>query len=153
MNLPWETIMFTKKLLIPAIVLIALSAPATVMADNSNTAELAEPLIKLMPALKKIRAELNLNEKQNTVIKSWMTQAPAKKAELKQKVVAARAELREALLNRDSRIARDDLKKNLALANRKVIEMQSLCARMLYTTLTKQQYAKVVAQFKKDRQS
>ena len=135
-----------KTLVISSLLAVALSAP--VFGEKLSTAELATPLIELVPAFKKVRSELKLDEKQNKAVDAWMAEAPAKKAELKQSVLMARSELREALINRDTRIKRDALKTKLENANRKVIEMESLCARMLHTTLNEEQYAKVVAQYR-----
>ena len=140
-----------KKVLISSLLAVALTVPA--MADKASTAELASPLIELIPAFKTVRAELKLDEEQNKTVDAWMAEAPAKKAELKQIVLAARSDLREALINRDSRVKRDALKTKLEEANRRVIEMESLCARMLHNTLTKEQYTKVVAQYREAAKS
>lgn len=134
------------KIFISSLLAVALSAPA--LADKLSTAELATPLIELIPAFKKVRSELKLNDKQSKTIDAWMAEAPAKKAELKQDVLMARSELREALINRDTRVKRDELKADLENASRKVIEMESLCARMLHTTLDEEQYTIVVAQYR-----
>ncbi len=135
-----------KHILIPSVLAAALSTPA--LADKLPTAELASPLIELIPAFKEVRTELKLDEKQSKTVDAWMAEAPAKKKELRQNVLMARSELREALIRRESRIKRDELKLKLEEANRKVIELESLCARMLHTTLTKEQYAKVIAQYR-----
>jgi len=141
MNIPF--------ILIPLLLTFALSTPA--MAEKANTSELASPIIELMPAFKKVRDALKLEEKQAKEIEAWMAEAPAKKKELKQDVLAIRAELRDSLINRDSRIKREELKFKLSEANRRIIEMQSLCARMLHNTLTDKQYGQVVAEYKKTR--
>lgn len=135
-----------KQILISTLLATTLSTPA--LAEKLSTAELATPLIELIPAFKKVRADLKLDETQSKTVDSWMAEAPAKKAELKQKLLAARSALREALISRDSRVKRDELKQGLEEANRKAIEMESLCARMLHKTLTKEQYAKVIAQYR-----
>ena len=140
-----------KQLFISSLLAVALTAPA--LADKMPMDELASPLIELIPAFKKVRADLKLDEKQNKAVDAWMAEAPAKKKELKQKVLVIRAELREALLNRETRTKRDALKGELEQATSRVIEMQSLCARMLHKTLTKEQYAKVVAQYKESAKS
>jgi len=135
-----------KHLLISSLLAVSLSAPA--FADQMPMDELSSPIIELIPAFKEVRADLKLDEKQNKAVDAWMAGAPQKKKELKQKVLEVRAELREALLNRDTRTKRDALKAKLAEATSRVIEIQSLCARMLHKTLTKEQYAKVVAQYR-----
>lgn len=136
-----------KQLFISSLLAVSLSAPA--LADEMSMDELSSPIISLMPALKEIRADLKLDEKQIKAVDAWLAEAPGKKKEQNIKVLKVRAELREALLNRDPRTKRDALKVELEQATSKVIEMQSLCARTLNKTLTKEQYAKVVAQYRK----
>ncbi|WP_456407223.1 hypothetical protein [Thiolapillus sp.] len=135
-----------KHIIISLLLSAALCMPA--VAQKVDTSELASPLIALMPALMKIRADLNLSEEQNKVIDAWLAEAPAKKKALQKNALAIRAELREAILNRDNRYKREELKYKLSEANRRIIEMQSLCARMLHNTLTDEQYAKVVAAYR-----
>ena len=130
----------------------ALTTPAHAE-KGSATNELAAPIINLMPALKEIRDELKLDEKQTKAINAWVAEAPTKRKELKLKIVEVRSELREALLNRDDRIKREKLKFELSEANRRLIELKSLCARMLHKTLTSEQYAKVVAKYKESMKS
>ena len=136
-----------KQLFISSLLAVSLSAPA--LADEMSMDELSSPIISLMPALKEIRADLKLDEKQIKAVDAWLAEAPGKKKEQNIKVLKVRAELREALLNRDPRTKRDALKVELEKATSKVIEMQSLCARTLNKALTKEQYAKVVAQYRK----
>ncbi|HIP81332.1 MAG TPA: hypothetical protein EYH16_02845 [Leucothrix mucor] len=135
-----------KKILVASILTVAVSAP--VLAKQTGE-QLATPIVKLIPAFKEIREELKLNDEQAKTIDAWIAEAPAKKKEVIQKVFAVRAELREAILNRDDRAKRDALKKKLNNANNRLVVMSSLCTRMLHKTLTKEQYAKVIAQYKK----
>ena len=74
--------MKTRQILIPLLITAVLSA-APAIAKNADTSELAAPIIELMPAFKKVRAELNLEEKQAKTIDTWMAEAPTKKMELK----------------------------------------------------------------------
>jgi len=99
----------------------------------------------------KVRAELKLEEKQAKAIDAWIAEAPVKKEELKKEALVVRAELRDALINRGTRIEREELKFKLSEANRRIIEMQSLCVRMLHNMLTAEQYAKVVDTYKQTR--
>lgn len=138
--------MTIKKIFVASVLAVALTAPAFA---KDNTDQLATPIIKLIPAFKEIRDELKLNDEQAKTIDAWIAEVPAKRKEVMQDVFAVRAELREAILNRDDRATRDALKIKLNKANDSLIVMSSLCARMLHKTLTKEQYAKVVAQYKK----
>lgn len=136
-----------KTLLVTSLLALSLS-PSLSFAENTDHSELAQPVIKLMPHFIAMRDDLKLTTEQATTIDGWIKSAPQKRKELAQEAINIRAELREALLNRDTRIKRDALKSKLAATNTRLIEMSSLCARMLHKTLTKEQYAKVVAQYK-----
>jgi len=124
---------------------VSIALPVSSYADNR---ELAAPVIELMPHLKQLRPTLNLTDAQNTVIDNWLAEAPAKRKELEAQTLAVRNKLRDALLNRDDRMVRDRLKKELQEMNTRLIEMRSLCARMLHDTLTDEQYAKVADRYK-----
>ena len=126
---------------------VSFALPMSASADNR---ELAAPVIELMPHLKKLRTDLNLNDDQNKVIDNWLAEAPIKRKELEVQTIEVRAKLREALLNRDERMVRDRLKKELQEMNTRLIEMRSLCARMLHDTLTDEQYTKVVDSYRKE---
>jgi len=130
------------KLLLPSLLAITLSTPLLAQ-------EIASPIVTLMPSLMEIRNELKLDEKQAKTVDAWIENAPAKRAEHEQKVIEIRAELREAIINRDSRVKRDALKVKLNEANNRLIELSSICARQLHNTLSKEQYSMVVDQYKK----
>lgn len=117
----------------------------------SASNELGEPIIALMPHLKEIRSELNLSEEQNKTIDAWLAEAPAKRKALEKETLAVREQLRKALLERAPRLEREKLKTELAEKNNRLIEMRSLCARMLHKTLDKDQYAKLVAAYQTGR--
>ena len=82
--------MTIKHIFITSLLSIALTAPAMAEEPAStkkvDTSELAAPLIKLIPAFKKVREELKLNEEQTKAIDAWMSAAPAKKQELKENI-------------------------------------------------------------------
>lgn len=127
--------------------LLATAAPS--MADTKS--ELAKPIIGLMKHLKAVRKDLKLTEKQDIILDNWMAEAPKRRHELEQEVLDLREELRVALINRDTRLKREELKKKLSEANIRLIEVSSLCARMLHNTLTKEQYAIVVKHYEAER--
>lgn len=133
-------------LVISSLLAIMLSSP--VLAKDNSIDELASPIIALMPVFKEIRDELKINDEQAKTIDEWLAEAPTKKKELQQQVLAVRAELREALLARVDRAKREEIKLKLSEANNRLIVMSSLCARVLHKTLTKEQYSKVVAKYK-----
>ena len=137
------------KLLTASALTFALALPmAASAASDCDCPELGQPIIELMPHFKKLRTDLQLNASQDKVIDAWMAEAPKKRNELMQEAVKVRHELREALLNRDDRLRREDLKAQLNGKLNRVTEMRSLCARMLHKTLTTEQYQQVVDAYK-----
>ncbi|MEE9351073.1 MAG: hypothetical protein V3U78_02340 [Thiotrichaceae bacterium] len=131
--------------------LLALGVAFSPLASAGNSAEkieLGTPVVALMPHVKELRADLGLNKEQNALLDQWIANAPAKRKELETEAVALHLELREALLNGESRIKREELKKALAEKTTRIVEMRSLCVRMLRKTLNKEQFEKVVASYR-----
>jgi len=117
------------------------------LAASAEQCDLGEPIISLMPHVVAMRAELGLNAKQNQILDAWLAEAPKKRKAMQADICATKAKLREALLYRAPRLARERLKKELAYKEARVIEMRSLCARMLHSTLSPEQYKKVVGAY------
>lgn len=122
---------------------IGLALPLSAAADTRD--ELGVPFVELMPHVKKLRAELNLSAGQQARLDAWSAQAPEKRRELEAGTLKVREDLRTAILNGEGRLRREALKKTLAAKQTRLIEMRSLCTRMLRQTLTEEPFAKVVA--------
>jgi len=133
------------KIAMSSIVAIAIAMPSFVSAQEID---LGTPIVALMPHLKKLRTELDLNDQQNATIDNWLAGAPAKRKEIESEVIALRIQLRDAILDGSERIHREGLKKQLAEKNTRLIEMRSLCTRMLRNTLNEEQFAKVVDSYR-----
>jgi hypothetical protein len=133
------------KIAMSSIVAIAIAMPSFVSAQEID---LGTPIVTLMPHLKKLRTELDLNDQQNATIDNWLAGAPAKRKEIESEVIAIRMQLRDAILDGSERIHREELKKQLAEKNTRLIEMRSLCTRMLRNTLNEEQFAKVVDSYR-----
>jgi hypothetical protein len=133
------------KIATSSIIAIAIAFPAFVSAEEID---LGTPIVSLMPHLKKLRTELHLDKAQNTTINNWIAEAPAKRKALESEVVTLRKQLRDAILDGSERIHREELKKQLAAKNTRLIEMRSLCTRMLRNTLNEEQFDKVVSSYR-----
>jgi len=120
---------------------------ASPFAATAQPCDLGEPVINLMPHLQAMRAELGLNEQQSQVIDAWLAEAPARRHAMEAEACEVRAKLREALLYRAPRLAREHLKREMAYKDARLIEIRSLCARMLHSTLTPEQYKAVVGRY------
>lgn len=133
------------KIAMSSIIAIAIVFPSFVSAEEIN---LGTPIVALMPHLKKLRTELDLNKQQKATIDNWIAEAPAKRKVMESEVIALRKQLRDAILDGSERIHREGLKKQLAEKNTRLIEMRSLCTRMLRNTLNEEQFGKVVASYR-----
>ena len=136
--------MKTPVFVIGALLAIGLSLP---MLANAENGELGPPIIELMPHVKKLAAELDLNAEQQSKLAAWKADAPLKRKALEAETLKTRTRLREAILQGADRMQREQLKRQLAAQQTRLIEMRSLCARMLRQTLTAEQFEKVVASY------
>lgn len=128
-----------------SVIAISMALPSFVSAEEID---LGTPIVKLMPHLKKLQSEFNLNENQIATIDNWIAEAPAKRKAVEAEVIALRKQLSDAILDGSERITRERLKKKLAGKSTRLIEMRSLCTRMLRNTLNKEQFDKVVASYR-----
>jgi len=140
--------MLNRKTLLAAVLAMALP-----LSGNAAEAVLNTPVVSLMPHVKQLRASLGLTDQQASKIDNWIAEAPAKRKQLEGKMRQLREQMREAILNNESRLVREDLKSQIAetemrLIEMRQIEMRVLCVRMLRNTLNDKQFAKVVASFR-----
>jgi len=140
--------MLNRKTLLAAVLAMALP-----LSGNAAEAVLNTPVVSLMPHVKQLRASLGLTDQQASKIDNWIAAAPAKRKQLEGKMRQLREQMREAILNNESRLVREDLKSQIAetemrLIEMRQIEMRVLCVRMLRNTLDDKQFARVVASFR-----
>ncbi len=132
-------------LIVAALLALGLGIPMLASADSP---ELGAPVVELMPHVGKLGEALNLTAEQQTRLAAWKAEAPARRKVLEAETLATRAQLREAILSGADRMQREALKKQLAEQQTRLIEMRSLCTRMLRQTLDADQFAKVVASYR-----
>jgi hypothetical protein len=135
--------MLNRKTLLAAVLSMALP-----LSGNAAEAVLNTPVVSLMPHVKQLRASLGLTDQQASKIDNWIAEAPAKRKQLEGKMRQLREQMREAILNNQSRLVREDVKSQIAETEMRLIEMRALCVRMLRNTLNDKQFAKVVASFR-----
>lgn len=127
--------------------LLALGLGTPMLAD-AEASELGTPVVALMPHVSKLEGALDLNAEQKARLAAWRAEAPARRKALEAEALATRAQLREAILGGADRMQREALKRRLAEQRNRLIEMRSLCTRMLRQTLNADQFAKVVASYR-----
>lgn len=118
------------------------------LAATAAAPQLAEPVVALMPQVKQLRASLKLNEQQVRTLDNWIAEAPVRRKQMESEMRDLRVQMREAILNNETRLKRESLKKQIAEKEMRLIEMRALCVRMLRKTLTPDQFAQVVASYR-----
>lgn len=136
--------MKTPVFVIGALLAIGMSLP---MLANAGDSELGAPIVELMPHVNKLAGELDLNAEQQRKLAAWKAEAPLKRKALEAETRNTRKQLRDAILQGADRMRREQLKQTLAAQQTRLIEMRSLCTRMLRQTLTTTQFAQVVASY------
>jgi hypothetical protein len=136
--------MTTASRLVAAVLAGCLALPSVASADG----ELGRPIVELMPQVKKLRAELGLNAEQQAALDAWIAEAPKKRKQLEAETLQIKQQLRDAILDGSDRLTREALKQALAEKQTRLIEMRSLCTRMLRQTLDEEQFARVVASYR-----
>lgn len=124
-----------------------LAVPFVASADRT---QLGEPIVELMPHVKELRAQLGLTARQVATLDAWIVAAPARRRALETEALRTRQALRDAILAGADRMTHDDLKSRLAATQTRLVEMRSLCVRMLRQTLNEDQFARVVARYQAD---
>jgi len=136
--------------LIPWIFISAAALTVVPFGASAAGPQLAEPVVQLMPHLKQLRPSLELDAQQARAIDNWIAEAPAKRKQMEAEMKQLRVQMREAILNNESRLVREDLKAKIVDQEMRLIEMRALCARMLRKTLTADQFARVVASYRSE---
>jgi hypothetical protein len=133
----------------PAIALASALALAIALPMNASAEmRLGDPVVQLMPHVKKLRDSLNLDAEQNRAIDNWLAEAPAKRKQLEAENRALRTQMREAILNNENRLMREGIKSLIAQNEMRLMEMRALCTRFLRSTLNQEQFGKVVASYR-----
>ena len=70
-----------------ALLAASLALPAFAAAERN---QLGEPVVALMPHVKAMRADLGLNEQQNSTLDNWIAEAPARRQQLEGETLAER---------------------------------------------------------------
>jgi len=137
--------MSLRHIVLASLLSAAVAFPMTTLAAEP---QLAEPVVQLMPHVKKLRDSLDLNAEQDKVLDNWMAEAPLKRKAMEAEARQLRQQMREAILNNESRLVREEIKAQIAEKELRLIEMRALCTRMLRNTLNEEQFAKVLASYR-----
>ncbi len=132
---------------------LSLSAmqPAQAALTPAEQAELAPPIVALMPILKKNEQALDLTEKQKTFFADWMKKMPSRREAVERRIAELRIQLRHILLEGGPRDQRDHLVQQIGAETAHLMMMRSLCVETMREQLTAEQFKKVVALYQQGR--
>ncbi|MFY0989755.1 hypothetical protein [Halomonas sp. C05BenzN] len=131
-------------ILIPALALaLALGSQATIAAER-DVSELSTPVVVLTPAVARNADSLDLDETQREAVKEWLASSPAIREAHEDRMVAARAELREMILNNASSEAREAQAAAIGKMEAELLLMRSNCVDHWRGVLDERQFAQAL---------
>lgn len=120
-------------------------APAFAELSPTDRAELAKPIVALMPVLMKNEAALNLNAEQKAFFADWMKKMPERREGIERKIAELRIELRQVILEGSNREKRDQLIQKIGTEEAHILMMRALCVESVREHLTPAQFKQLVA--------
>jgi len=105
--------------------------------------ELSEPIVELMPVVKKLTPELKLSAEQQAKLKTWMETAPAKRQAVEAEALEMRKQLRAAILSGADDAVRQDLLNQVGQKETQLLTLRSKCTDFLRELLTPEQFTQV----------
>lgn len=121
---------------------LAFASHATVAAER-DVSELSSPIVLLTPAVARNADQLRLNETQREAVQEWMATSPAVREALEDRVVAARAELREMIVQGEERAKREEKAAAIGELEAELL-MRSDCADHWRSVLDEEQFAQAL---------
>ncbi len=122
--------------------------PAQAELSAATRAELAPPIVALMPIVLKNEQELGLDAKQKAFFADWAKKMPPRRESIERHIAELRIELRHVLLDGGPRDQRDHLVQQIGAETAHLVMMRSLCVDTLREQLTPEQFKKVVAMYR-----
>ncbi len=116
---------------------------ATTPLYASQSRELSEPIVELMPVVKKLTPELKLSAEQQAKLKTWMETAPAKRQAVEAEALEMRKQLRAAILSGADDAVRQDLLNQVGQKETQLLTLRSKCTDFLRELLTPAQFTQV----------
>jgi hypothetical protein len=122
--------------------------PAQAELSPATRAELAPPIVELMPIVLKNEQALGLDAKQKAFFADWVKKMPPRRESVERHIAELRIELRNILLDGGPRDRRDYLVQQIGAETAHLVMMRSLCVETLREQLTAEQFKKVVALYR-----
>lgn len=122
---------------------LAFASHATVAAER-DVSELSSPIVLLTPAVARNADQLRLNETQREAVQEWMATSPAVREALEDRVVAARVELREMIVQGEERAKREEKAAAIGELEAELLLMRSDCADHWRSVLDEEQFAQAL---------
>lgn len=134
-----------------AALMMGMMAPAHAELSPETRAELAPPIVALMPVLLKNEQALGLTDKQKTFFANWVKKMPPRREEIQRHLAELRIQLRKILLDGGPRDQRDYLVQQIGAETAHLVMMRSLCVATLREQLTPAQFKQVVDLYRQEK--
>ncbi|MDR5900414.1 hypothetical protein QC823_15730 [Halomonas vilamensis] len=122
---------------------LAFASQATVAAER-DTSELSSPIAMLTPAVAKNADTLDLNASQREAVQEWLATSPKVREALEDRMMAARAELREMIVQGETRDQREEKAIAIGEMEAKLLMMRSNCVDHWRNVLNEEQFAQAL---------
>ena len=132
-----------KSILLGAAMALALGAPSFAQ-QNKPAREISAQIVAFTPVIVKNADALELTEAQRADLKQWLDTMPANRKMIEEAALAARAELRAAIIAGTPADERQALAAKVGEMETKLVMMRSNCTDHWRATLTEAQFAKML---------
>ncbi|WP_298803499.1 Spy/CpxP family protein refolding chaperone [uncultured Lentibacter sp.] len=132
-----------KFFLLGAAMALGLGAPALAQ-QNQPAREISAPIVAFTPVIVKNADVLELTEAQRADLKQWLDTMPANRKRVEEAALAARADLRAAIVAGAPVDERQALAAIVGDMETKLVMMRSNCTDHWRATLTPEQFAKML---------
>lgn len=122
--------------------------PAQAGLSPVERAELAPPIVELMPIVLKNEQALGLDAKQKAFFADWVKKMPPRRESVERHIAQLRIELRHILLDGGPKDQRDHLVQQIGAETAHLLMIRSLCVQTLREQLTPEQFKAVVALYR-----
>jgi len=120
------------------------AAAAITLAGTAQANELSQPVVAFMPIIAKNADALEFTAEQKVALKEWMAVMPKTRKAIEERSLAARAELREAIITNAPQAEREAIAMRIGEIETELVMVRSYCADHWREVMTEAQFAKVL---------
>lgn len=132
-----------KRILLTSAIILA-TATAGLAQQKQMRSELSAPIVTFTPVVAKNADALNLTEEQRADLKAWVSTMPAKRKAVEAEAIAARAELRKAIIDGAPMDQRTALAEKVGGYETRLVLMRAACVDHWREVLSAEQFEKML---------